>query len=430
MKPLCKLLFLMAGMLCARLSATNLQPDSIQFYIGQFQYSKALELIDREIKIGRSPDQNYIKKGDILRDMYSYDEAVSAYLNAYSFDTTDISLLIRIARTYQAMKQLSVSNSYFTRVLSLDPTNTYVSVEIATNKYLDEHWTEAKTDFLRLYDSDTANFYVVNRLANCYNKIFLPDSAMVYFNRAYALNPRNLINLRSLCVTGMLLKDYKTGITKTEQYLVTDSTNGEMMSLNAYLYLLDKQYRQSIEKNLKCLNNNNRTVQVYKNLGIAYYRLSVFDTAKTYLEQAYMLDTLDVNTVEFLSSACLKSYFKEQGIFYYERFIELSGFDIEKYAEVYKNLYQACLSWTKCPKDKILQVSLRAYQLNPESYDMLYTIAYYYDENEKDYATAIAYYKEYLSESKKFNKNVVHIGMHSMDEIIENRINELKNMLK
>jgi len=93
---------------------------------------------------------------------------------------------------------------------------------------------------------------------------------------------------------------------------------------------------------MKCLDRNFTSFQVYKNLGIAYYRLKRLWYTKIFLEKAYYIDSLDVNNVEFLSSGLLKFLLQGIGdIFIMKKYIELSGFDIKRYSEVYQNLYDA-----------------------------------------------------------------------------------------
>lgn len=412
------------------LFSSNNQLDSIQLLEKEFKYSKALVLIDKEIEKKNNLKVLYFHKGNILREMYAYDEAIKCYLVAYSFDSTENIVLINLANTYQINKQYDNSIIYFSKALSFDPKNKYLAIKIATTRYLSEQWNQAKEDFLKLYQKDTSNYYVITRLANCYNRLNILDSALHYFEQALILNPKDANNLKSFCVTCIAKKDFKRGIKKTEQFTLKDSNNFEISSLNAYLYFLDKQYRQSIQKYMKCVDRNFISFQVYKNLGIAYYRLNAYDTAKIFLEKAYYIDSLDVNNIEFLSSACLNSYYKELGIFYYEKYIELSGFDMKKYSEVYQNLYDACRSWSRCPPEKLLSVSLLAYQLNPDKYSILYFIGYCYDTVQKDCNRAIEYYSKYLIEKKKIDKSTIMNVGFNLDEKVEERIEELKGFTK
>jgi tetratricopeptide (TPR) repeat protein len=397
----------------------------------EFKFSQALNLIDKEMEKKYNLKVLYYYKGNIMREMFSYNEAIKSYLAAYAIDSIDNTILINLANTYQSNKQYDSSIYYFSRALSLDPTNKYLALEIATNRFLSEQWNQAKECFFKLYQKDTSNYYVITKLAYCYNRLNIIDSAFFYLNQACILNPLDANNLKSYCVTSIAKKDYKAGIKKTEQFILKDSNNFEITSLNAYLYLLDKQYRSSILKYLKCIERKFNSFQIYKNLGIAYYRLNTYDSAKIFLEKAYYIDSLDVNNIEFLSSACLNSYYKELGIFYYEKYIELSGYDIVKYSEVYQNLYDACWSWSKCPSEKLLSVSLFTYRLNPEKLSILYNIGYCYDTRQKDYPKAIEYYTKYLSEKKKIEEpSIIMKGGYNLDKIVEIRIKELKDFTK
>ena len=430
-----KIVFLLLVLISTNYSllfGSNVQLDSIQLLIKNYKYGQALKIIDKELEQKNDFKILYYYKGNVLREMYSYNKAIDSYLKAFSLDSTDNLIVINLALTYKNIQDYNNAIHYFSKGLVQDSTNQYLSIEIANCKFLNKQFDQALKDFIKLYQKDSTNYFVITRLAYCFNKFSLYDSAVYYFGKACVLNPNDFNNLKSFCVASIAKKDYKSGIKRTELFISKDSNNFEINTMNSYLYLLDKQYRQSIQKATNCVNRGFSSIDIYKYLGIAYYRLKAFDTAKIYLEKVYHMDTLDVNNLEFLSNACLNSYYKELGIFYLEKYIELSGYDIERYAQVYQKLYEACvMTWSKCPLEKQLSVSLKSYQLNPDNYGILYTIGYCYDVGKKDSKNAIGFYSKYLSEKKKYEKNVVYLnGSVNLDEQIEERIKELKKSTK
>jgi tetratricopeptide (TPR) repeat protein len=196
--------------------------------------------------------------------------------------------------------------------------------------------------------------------------------------------------------------------------------------MNAYLYLLDKQYKTSETKFVDCIKTGDSSRFNIKNLGIAHFKTESFDTAKYYLEKAYLMDTTDVNNLHFLGIACSKSTYKKLGIYYTEKAIQqMSGME-DEYAALYRNLVEACRSWSPCPCENILSVSLKALALHPKDSSLLYIIGYGYDYCKKDKQKAIEYFTQYLN-TRPINKETVKYDKPLYDRI-EKRLNELKSI--
>ena len=98
------------------------------------------------------------------------------------------------------------------------------------------------------------------------------------------------------------------------------------------------------------------------------------------------------------------------------------------YAFVYRNLVEACRAWSPCPCEKILSVSLKALELNPQDSTLLLFIGHEYDYCKKDKQKAIDYYTLYLKTRPlhQDEKKLIKTDYTT----VENRLRELKGDTK
>jgi len=401
--------------------------DSIEYLVKDYQYEKALVLIDRLIQESKPSKDLYFIKGNVLKGLFHYNQAIDSYLKALSLDSINNQILIELATTYRQLPDYDNSLKYFKLALKNDSNNVILKIECANCKYYADSFLPAIIDFNKIYQKDTTNYFVIKRLALCYNKINQNDSAINYYKRAIRLNPLDASNVINICNLLIIQKKYLEGIRFSEEYLVLDSSNNKINSQNAYLHLLNKNYHLSISKFKNCLQNNDTSKFVYKNIGIAYFRLGEinnFDTAKYYFEKAYLVDTTDISALHFLGLSCSQSFYKNLGVYYLEKAAKQYSSLITEYSTIYLNLVEACRTWTKCPCEKTLSVSLKAYELNPQDSLLIFYIGFGYDHCKNDKENAIAYYEKFL-QTKPIVNELNNAIPHNY-EMVEMRLKELR----
>ena len=262
--------------------------DSIQVFIKKYQYEKAIVVIDRLLSKEKKSAELFYLKGTALRGLFNYNGAVDCYLQALTIDSINNSFLIELANTYKLIPDYENALKCFIKAIRIDPENTMLQVERANCLYLMEMFPIALINYQGLYQRDTANYYVIKKLALCYSRLNQPDSAIAYYYKAKALNPLDPINILSLSNLLIGQKCYEEGINLTNNYITKDSSNRKVNAMNAFLYLLNKEYVKSICKFNQCINSGDSSKFSYKNLGIAYFKLESFDTAKIFLEKGIL----------------------------------------------------------------------------------------------------------------------------------------------
>jgi len=426
-----KLIFLI-GSWCAiasgLLASPNLQSDSIKLLIQEYKYPRALALINDAILKDSASIDWYLLQGNILRGMYSNDKAIISYKKALGLDSMSNRVLTELALTYKSVQDYPNALTLFSKALANDSTNVVLKIECANCKFLNEQYHEANVDFMKIYLEDTTNYFAIKRLAFGLNKTNRSDSSIYFYKKAIELNPSDASNVTSLSNILIIKEKYKEGIELTENYKRIDSSNFRVNSVNAYFYLLDKQYDAAIGKFTQCVESDDTSMFVVKNLGVSYFRIDSFETAKGWLEKAYRLDTTDVLNLQFLGLACSQSYYKKLGIFYLGKALEQYDPFLKDYATIYRNLVEAHRTWSLSPCEKTLEVCLKAYQFNPNDSMLALYIALNYDECKKDYRKAIEYYNIYLK-SKPGSKEP-ELAKHPYYAMFENRVKVLRDYLK
>jgi hypothetical protein len=85
---------------------------------------------------------------------------------------------------------------------------------------------------------------------------------------------------------------------------------------------------------------------------------------------------------------------------------------------------EACRTWTKCPCEKTLSVSLKAYELNPQDSLLIFYIGFGYDHCKNDKENAIVYYEKFLQTKPAVNE--LNNAIPHNYEIVEMRLKELR----
>jgi len=372
------------------------QKDSIQTLMRQYQYGEALKLLNTALQAEPKNKDLLSNKAFVLKELYSYDQAIKTYTDALALDTTDQRLITTLANTYKLAHDYPNAVRWFTKAQAMDSTNRYLRLEVATCKLLNDQYIDAIKAFVPLYKTDTLNTYILKSLGYSFNQLEKYDISIFFFQKSLKITPNDPDCVLSLSNLYLKQRHYREGITATNAYRQLDSTNQEVNSKNAYFYLLDKNYPEAISRFQKCIAAGDSTKFSYKNLGIAYYSTNEYDKGKEYLETAYALDPEDASTLHFLGICCYRSFYKELGIKYLEEALKLYRPTEEKIALVYQNYSEACRGWDKCPPEKKISSTLRAYELNPIDSSLALNLSYEY-EHAKNWPKAIQYHELYLN---------------------------------
>ena len=382
-------------------SQTTDKTDLIRTYLLENQYQPALDLINTQLKLSND-NKLYLYKGIALRGVLKYNEAIESFNEVLKNDSNNIQVIIELSNTNKIIGDYNKSLIYLIKANNIHSSPSVLS-EIANTCFIIERYDQAKNIYFELFKQDSSNVFFIRNIAKCYENMDNIDSAIFYFEKVLLLKKYDSQSVNKLCNLYIKKKNYKRGIEVSESYISYDTTNIRINRLNAYLYLLNKDYNVSKIKFTRCVKNNDTTDFVYKYLGTSYFKLEIYDTAQVFLEKAYFKDTTDAQVCYFLGMSCSASYYKALGIKYINKAITLLNPSPDYMASVYQNLAQSYNGYYKY--QEALGSLLKSYELNSKDTLILYKIGAQYDRWIKNKKMAIKYYSDFVNLLPKQNNS-------------------------
>lgn len=403
--------------------------DLIRTYLLENQYQSALDLINTHLKL-HNDNKLYLYKGLALKGVLKYNEAIESFSTILKTDSMNIQAIIELSNTYKTLGEYNKSLIYLIKANTIHSSPSVLS-EIAATYFLLEKYEQAKNIYFELLKQDSLSVFLVRNIAKCYDNLEDIDSAIVFFEKTLAIKKYDTQSVNKLCNLYIKKRNYKKGIEVSESYLSFDSNNIRINRLNAYLYLLNKDYNTSKLKFSQCVKNNDTTDFVYKYLGTSYFKLEIYDSAQIYLEKAYFKDTTDAQVCYFLGMSCSASYYKALGIKYINKAITLLNPSPDYMASVYQNLAQSYNGFYKY--QEALGALLKAYELNSKDTLILYKIGVQYDRWLNNKRMALKYYSEFIKILPQQNKSKPEENEEfslTYYDIVNKRIAALKEEIK
>ena len=269
--------------------------DTLRIYIQNAQYRQAIEYIN-----GLEPTKDLLyQKALCYKNLNEYLSAINILDSLSNEYPDDIPAKLQLALCYEAVSQYPKSIDCYNQLLTIDSTNTYFEVQKADLLYRSEKYTSAIEAYSQI-DSTYNQNYITRSIAMCYEKLNQPDSANVYYEKAWGLNERDSYSANSLVKAQVKKGDYLSAYQNSEKYIEKDSANSTMNSLNAFVYYNMNYYDIAIERFQKCLQQGDSSLLVNRSLGFSYYLTNKDSLARPLLRQAFLQDTTNTNVLYIL----------------------------------------------------------------------------------------------------------------------------------
>jgi tetratricopeptide (TPR) repeat protein len=391
-----KLLITLCLLYCSLISAQkNITYDSIKSLIQSYQYKQAIELINNQLNTGSRDVALYQLKGLAYKSLLKYPEAIYAYEKAVSMDSSNYQTYIDLGFCCKSLGNYNKALESFVKANSLKPENISISMEIAGIYISMEDNLGAVKIYKDLFTKDTTNIFLMRSIGKVYENLDMNDSASVYYAKAVQLNAYDMQSVIRLASIYIKLNKSQEAMVLTDHYRIKDRINAKVNRLNAYSYFLVGKYRISIQKFQKCLDNSDTVEFNFRQLGMGYFRIEKYDSAKIYLEKSLQKDTLNAQTCYALGIVCKMLNLNKEGIAYFNRTIELTSPSPKLLSEVLQHMSEA---YNNCNQyNRGLASLLEAKRVNPTDTLLKFRIATQYDGCLKNRRLATKYYREFLS---------------------------------
>lgn len=359
-------------------------------YLKTYQYQRALDYIDKQ----EANTELQIKKALCYKALGEYHKAIEILIPLSNEYVEDIQIKLNLAACFESIGRRQAGLECYDELIRIDSTNIYFQNQKADILYQQGKFEDALSLFQHIYSQDNSSS-ALKRVAQCFEKMNIVDSAKVYFMEAWDRNPQdafaaaNVINLS--LKTGSLLE----AITYSDRYIEIDSTDHQVNLLNALSYYTADNYEEAASRFTKCYLAGDSSLVVTRSLGISHYSLNESAKAIPYLESAYRNDSTNNNVLY-----CLALSYKDMSE--YELAIPLLHKLLDRTIPpnlamylYYKNLAESYNSWNDPKNAGVYYEQALNFADDNQKMNTYYTLANLNEYKVWNREKALLYYKLY-----------------------------------
>jgi tetratricopeptide (TPR) repeat protein len=246
---------------------------------------------------------HYIR-GRAYQSMLNYDSAYHYFFKACQEDSTNLAFRIFLGSAMYRTGRIREAIEMYKGMVSTFQAGDRILAELADLYTMRKEYEKSLAIYKGLLEKDSLNYYYAKQAGRNYWEMNRPDSAIHYYERAFALNPRDVLIAHRLGNLYLLKGDPRTAIRRVSTGLAYDSANLDLLKLRGYLYLHDGQFTAAISDLEKAWLPDSLSVFTNKYLGMSYHEEKRFGEARSMLLRAFILDSTDAETAFFLGDAC------------------------------------------------------------------------------------------------------------------------------
>ena len=373
-------------------------------------------------------------RAQALKAMGRLSETLAEWNSLLPSDSSNIKVAIELAECYRQMGNARKAVECYRKAMEIQPLNKYFRLQCIRTLLNAEEYEEAKTACHEWLDMDTVSATGYKYLGQSYEGLVEKDPeaisyAFLSYNAAYRRDSLDAQTVARIANIFNNNRQYADAIDVTETYRLTDTLNTDVNRQNAKAYCLNKAYKKAIERyeSLKRMGDRSFTTLYY--LGVSYIQDNWPYGGYDNLTLAHRLNPQDINVLYYLSQACAHSSYKQEGVEYILKAIDIATPKDSLMARLYEGLAE-CYYYADEPYKRIDALK-ELYQWNQHRVNF-YRIAEIYDRQE-DYANAVHYYEKYMSmvpEDQRIPRdeegNPIEGGQQTYYQLAEKRIKKIK----
>ena len=244
---------------------------------------------------------------------------------------------------------------------------------------------------------------IAELVADSFNQLNLPDSALAYYNMALAVKPLSENAMSKASKILLSRKDYDGALGLAEAFLRLSPDNTTVAPVKGLALYSKEDYKGAIEvfERQKEVGNDSYSVHFY--LGQSYWRDMEPDKAGEELLAAWQIDSSDVN-LAYSIAAMYSDFFaspKKYVLPWLDKAYAMTQPSPALMGQIHKTY--ALAYYKMLDFDNAIEHYKEAYRYNPSYISALSTIAYCY-EQKKDYMQAKDWFEQYLKVAKPGSK--------------------------
>ena len=297
--------------------AQDIQEDTLSYYLQNAQYQKAIDYIEMQ-----SPTKDLLfQKAFCYKSLNDYLKAIAILEPLSEENPNDAPIKLQLALCYESALLYPRGIACYDELIKIDSTNTYFRMQKADLLYRHGKYPAALDVYFEI-DTIYNPAYLKKSIGMCYEKINQPDSAKVYYNQAWKLEPKDSFSALSLVKIHIKEENFTSALHDSEAFISQDSTNVQMNILNAFTYYNINDYNEAVTRFEKCREQGDSSLIVNRGLGISYYFLQNDSLALPLLQQAFSQDSTNVTVLYALASSYYNLEYFPEAIECYEKLVE------------------------------------------------------------------------------------------------------------
>ena len=351
--------------------------------------------------------QDEVNKGKVTEYLQNeqYKEVVD-YLTPSIKDSQDIFILNTIGYAHISMERFAEAEVFYNKTITVDSTNFTANKYLAQIERERENYQQAVFYHKRMMQVQPQNASVFKSTGDLYQLLKEMDSSMVYYQKAYLLQPLNIRYAANYVTQLLNQKKYKTADSIINNFLSVDSNNVPATML-AIRSAYDKQdYKTASAFSAKWLNTklDDLNIPTTVRLAIANYELKNFlmshKLCDTVIKQGLQEEKLMYHSARALNK--LGRHKESNDLLNQCLDLAISG-DAEKYlfekSDNFESLKQYNAAVAACDTAYFLFQKPLA----------LYNIGRLYETRLNNKSKAISYYKRYVEKGMPTNLEEIKV---------------------
>ena len=271
-----------------------------QIQVAEGRYADAaadLEAVGLDVL---SPQGAYLL-GRCYQALLQHQRAVAAFERA---DTTDIAVLVDWGRSLERLGLPENAEARYRTAYRRDSTSQQVAVNFARLLADRGAWPEVAAIYENLIEKDQLNSYLHAQLGAAYVKLDSTDRAIIHYERAHALNLRNIRVVLALTKVYYDIDYIMSAKRVLARALDERPRNAALWRRSGEVALKEEAYREAVEAYTNTLRYSpDSTAKDLSHLGVSHYLTGNVEQALGFLQQSFDRDDEDELNAFYLGMA-------------------------------------------------------------------------------------------------------------------------------
>ncbi|NDV96824.1 hypothetical protein D0T84_18200 [Dysgonomonas sp. 521] len=388
--------------------------NTLRGYIENFQYQKALEYITAQEP---SPELQ-LQEAMCYMSLGSYQKAVAILQKLAVEQPENVRVKSELAKCYTMLGRRQAGIDCYDDLIRIDSTNLYYKRQKADLFYQQGKYGQALNLFQEVYDQNQSS-NTLTQIAQCYEKMSLADSAIVYYKSAWDMNSSDSFSAASLVNLCLKTDRNLEALAYSSTYMEKDSTDQQMNLLNALTYYMMDNYEEAISRFRKCYEAGDSSLIVNRSLGISYYSLKENYEAEIFLDKAFRQDSTNNNVLYCLAVSSNELADHKKAIPLFQKLLNRTiPTDLTLYL-YYKGLASAYDKGAHFDDAAATYKKALEYAGPNQKMTTYYTVAQLYENQMKDITNALAYYWLYRTSLTEYQDSLQKEENPDKSEILD-----------